>query len=256
MKIVRKILKNIPFLRSLYLFTKRVFFYDNPLFYKYKFDGIATRHNMSFIKDNDFSSLYKNASITSGVKNDFYLRIHQALWCSCLAIKIDGDFVELGTGRGLIFLAIANKLKSLNINKNIYLFDTFLPNKTDSITGEQSNNNIKSAFYANDINATKENFKIHKNVNLIQGKCPDSLKEIFPQRSSKISFIHIDLNFHEAEINSLEYLWDFILPGGVILLDDYANFGRDIQYRAFNNFFKKHNTEILSTASGQGIAIK
>ena len=52
-------------------------------------------------------------------------RVHQAIWCSLLSKTIEGNIIELGTGKGFIFLIynfIGDDLKE----KNIYLCDTFL----------------------------------------------------------------------------------------------------------------------------------
>ena len=38
---------------------------------------------------------------------------------------------------------------------------------------------------------------------------------------SRIAYLHIDLNQAPAEIAALEVLFDRIVPGGIVILDDY-----------------------------------
>ena len=70
-----------------------------------------------------------------------------------------------------------------------------------------------------------------------------------------MSVLHIDLNYHEAEIESLIHLWNFFEKGTIILLDDYANPHRNLQNQAFNEFFSQRVHAILTTGSGQGIVL-
>ena len=62
--------------------------------------------------------------------------------------------------------------------------------------------------------------------------------------------------FTEADIYSLELLWNSIVKNGFIILDDYSYRGRERQYKYLNILSKKLNFHILSTPSGQGIIIK
>ena len=47
-----------------------------------------------------------------------------------------------------------------------------------------------------------------------------------------------------------------ILPGAIVLIDDYACGGFEYTYELINKIAKIPNISILTTASGQGIAIK
>jgi hypothetical protein len=90
-------------------------------------------------------------------------------------------------------------------------------------------------------------------VKLIRGLLPASLGKV---ALPSISFLHIDLNSPEVEIETLKTLWPNILCGGVILIDDYAYAGYEYTYQLFNSFATEFGVSILTTASGQGIIIK
>jgi hypothetical protein len=46
------------------------------------------------------------------------------------------------------------------------------------------------------------------------------------------------------------------VPGGVVLIDDYAYSGFEYTYRLFNELATELGVAILTTASGQGIIVK
>jgi hypothetical protein len=234
----------------------RILYKNNPLLYPFKFDNIATRNNMSFINGRDFERYHSKSIEFSGRDYRFYLRVHQALWCASVTKNVDGDFVELGTGRGYIFAAVCEYLRTEKINKSVYLFDTFLPYKTSKDTGEQKKGQKKSGFYAENYDVVNKKFSEFDFVILVQGKCPEILDKIYGGNNRKISFLHVDLNFHEVELTSLKLLWPYLSDSAIILLDDYANPGREIQYEAHNHFFDEKSLKILTTATGQGIVIK
>ena len=234
----------------------RKYYSENPYFYEYKFDNIATKSNMNFVNELNFVRCHKKSIEYGGRDYCIYLRVHQALWCASVAQKIEGDFVELGTGRGYIFAAVSEALKINGIEKAVYLFDTFRPYKTDPVTGAQEDSQAISKVYADSYEKVKEKFLEYKDVRVVKGKCPEILSSVYSGDKKRISFLHVDLNYYEAEYSSLQYLWPYLSPGAIILLDDYSNPGRERQYSTHNKFFEEHQASVLTLASGQGLVIK
>jgi hypothetical protein len=64
------------------------------------------------------------------------------------------------------------------------------------------------------------------------------------------------MNSAYAEIKALEYLWDKIVPGGMILMDDYAYHGFESTMEKYDEFAKQVNVKILNLPCGQGLIIK
>lgn len=224
----------------------------------HNFDGIASNHIFSFQSDPNFQFALTKAITASGRDYNINLRIHQAIWCANLAHNSmkDCTFVEIGTGRGYIMSAVLGYMEKSNppsqFDHNFFLFDSFVPYQTD-LMGSQDSKLGKSPYYAESYEKVVMNFLPYPNVNLIKGELPKSLEEFSP---NNIGFLHIDLNAPEIEIKCLERLWSQILPGGVILIDDYAYQGYQYTNDLFNQIAKKLGLNILTTATGQGIAIK
>ena len=71
-----------------------------------------------------------------------------------------------------------------------------------------------------------ERFADFENVKIVKGIVPDSLTSV---DIKKVSFLSIDMNYSVPERAALEYFWDKMIAGGIIILDDYAFLGREKQ---------------------------
>lgn len=256
-----KIDKMNIFYKKIYLFF-RYFFHKyiknitNPKYYPYYYDGVATRHNCSFVQNKDFLKAYNRGKKSYNFDYEMPFRAHQSIWSSNNAFELDGDFIEFGTGKGFTMTCVLESLKEWNNSKKkLWLFDTFKPATPDQDGKQDGKETCK--FYANNIEEIKNNFSEWKNINFIEGKLPETLKDVLDKNKiTKISFVHVDLNFPKVEYECLEYVWPLITKGGIILFDDYAYNGFEKSYELMNNFAKKVNKLILTTPSGQGILIK
>jgi len=137
-------------------------------------------------------------------------------------------------------------------DKAFFLFDTFESHATD-FKSKQDVQLGRNIYYAESFKSVEENFLEYENVRLVKGKLPDTLDEI---SCEKIAFLHIDLNVPEVEVDCLKILWNKIVPGGVVLIDDYAYNGFEYTTKLFNNIAGELGISILTTASGQGIIVK
>ncbi len=152
-------------------------------------------------------------------------------------------------------------LKWDDTGRFFYLLDTFSGIDERYITSEErasgvmrrNAQHIKMGLYALDIAAVRKNFEEWKNIKLIVGSIPETLSEI---NSRKIAFLHIDLNNSQPEVAALEFLWERLIPGAFVLLDDYANFGYQHQKIAIDSFANAKRLTVLSLPTGQGLVIK
>lgn len=233
-------------------FIKRKF---SAFYYDYCFDNICTDNNLEVIKEKRFLKATIQAEKDCNVKINIPMRIHQAIYFSGLKAKQNMSMVEVGTGKGYTFSAILNYHKEKLENNKIFLIDSFLPTKPDFKTGEQKADGIRNKAYASSLKEVEKSFSKFKNVSLVQGIVPEILNKKLLKKIKKISFLHIDLNHHIPEIKALEILFPILDDNAIILLDDFANPGRRLQYQAHTNFFNKHGLEILTLSSGQGIVM-
>ena len=91
------------------------------------------------------------------------------------------------------------------------------------------------------------------NVIVTQGKVPDVLADVAPQR---IAFLHLDLNNAEAERGALALLFDRVTTGGMIVFDDYGWSGYRAQKDSADAFMKSQGLSVLELPTGQGLVVK
>lgn len=152
--------------------------------------------------------------------------------------KIEGDFVECGVWRGgSTMAAIDTLLKAGDKNREIYLYDTFdgmsEPTEADKALGgtaadvmlEQSDKNVATSVWC--YSALEEvqqnvgglNYPKGK-VHFVKGKVEDSIPQTLP---GKIALLRLDTDWYESTAHELKHLYPLLVPGGVIIIDDYGH---------------------------------
>ena len=111
---------------------------------------------------------------------------------------------------------------------------------------------LDSGFYVQGIEQVRANFSQWKNVSLIEGSIPETLPQV---RAEKIAYLHLDMNCSTPEIAAIEFFWERLVPGGFVLLDDYAYFGYLSQKLAMDQFAQEKGIKILSLPTGQGFLV-
>jgi hypothetical protein len=118
---------------------------------------------------------------------------------------------------------------------------------------EKNQKSLGSGFYVQGIEGVRANFSQWKNVSLIEGSIPETLPQI---RAKKIAYLHLDMNCSMPEIAAIQFLWERLVPGAFVLLDDYAYYGYLSQKIAMDRFAQEKGVKILSLPTGQGLLVK
>ncbi len=229
-------------------------------------DGLATNHITDFLNDRKFMSNYFKASENTNMSKKSHRITYRAYIVNYFANYAltkfknqNGCFIELGTHKGLIAKSIILNSNIINEKTDFYLFDTY-----KGIPVNQLSENEK--IFANRQNSTiyKENvydfiinkFNDYNFVKIVQGELPKSL-ENEDIKIDKIKFLHIDLNNSYAEIASIKKLYESLLIGAPVILDDYcySELYRE-QKNSWDKFIKEKNMTILSLPTGQGVFFK
>ena len=69
---------------------------------------------------------------------------------------------------------------------------------------------------------TKNNLKEYENQIVYHKGCIPEVFQQLPNSTNSIIYMHIDLNSTKPTIASLEFFFPKLVPGGVILFDDYG----------------------------------
>ena len=221
----------------------------------YQTDGLATSNNCDFITEPRFARAYAAAAATNPWP-DFTLqwRVYIVCWLADHIKKLEGDFVECGVNTGAYARAVIDYIDFNSLGKTFYLFDTFAGLDPAQISEAEKHAGIETYLnkYKDVYEDVKKTFAPFK-VNIVKGLVPETLNQCYAE---KICYLSIDMNVVEPEIAAANYFWDKIVPGGVIILDDYGFPQHIEQKHAFDAFAREKNVNILCLPTAQGIIIK
>ncbi len=232
-----------------YLLPKSQINYANDLLYTY--------HNSDFIQNPKFDAVYKEVKQIGGQllhNYDIQWRIHVITYFANIVKNLDGDFIDCGVNTGFCPMAVIKYTDFQNLNKKYYFFDTFEgmdPRFSNSYEMER-HEKLGYGKQKNVLEEVKKRFEKY-NVEIIKGAIPDTLESY---NGTKIAYLSIDMNCVIPEVEALNFFWDKIVKGGVIILDDYGYPGCKDQKLAHDNFAKSKGVEILSLPTCQGVIIK
>jgi hypothetical protein len=141
------------------------------------------------------------------------------------------------------------------VGKQFWLLDTFEGIDLSQLEGEE----LEAAPERNarmdpaDADAVRAWFSQWRNANVVVGSVPSTLPLV---RADEIAYLHLDMNSSAPEVAALEYFWEHLVPGAVVLLDDYGYRGYEAQKRALDALARRREVPIASLPTGQGLLIR
>lgn len=218
--------------------------------------------NVDFLTDSEFVAAYQ-----AGMQSDHRLdylnpsrtdihiewRIHVCCWAAWHARHLAGDFVECGTNTGIMSLAVCKYIDFNSTGKRFFLFDTFCGIPGDQILPEEDHAHEQNQAYRDCFETAQRNFSPYPKATLVRGKVPETLAAAPIDR---VCYLMLDMNIVVPEREALRYFWDKLVPGGVVLFDDYGWIGYDAQKAAHDEFATSRGVKILNLPTGQGMLIK
>jgi O-methyltransferase len=149
--------------------------------------------------------------------------------------KIGGDIVECGVGAGGSMMAVAYVLQSLSTtDRRILLYDTFKgmarPTAEDiSILGkpalrkyERKTKNGESTWHNFPLEDVQANMAQTRYPAAAVSFHPGLVQDTLPANDSEaIALLRLDTNLYESTVVECEQLIPKLVPGGVLIIDDY-----------------------------------
>jgi hypothetical protein len=222
----------------------------------YAQDCLYTTVKTDFMHDKLFIESYNKGRVLmpdSWGDYQFHWRAYVLCWSASQAKNLEGDFVECGVNTGMFSKMIINFTQFEKSKKDYYLLDTFNGMSEKYSSPEEIQRSVDMGYSDDIYEEVKETFKGLDYVKIIKGAVPETLPLVL---SEKISFLSIDMNCALPEKEALEFFWDKIVKGGIILIDDYGFPGHDDQKKLHDNFAKEKGILILPLPTGQGMIIK
>jgi hypothetical protein len=161
--------------------------------------------------------------------------------------------VECGVNLGGNAQLIVSFLNFAVLKKRLYLFDTFQGFDPSLLSKSEKRNIAEHYDYTPCYEAVKSRFAGKPYVSIIKGTVPLSLEQV---HFDKICFLSIDMNCARPEVEAVRYLWKYITPGGIILLDDYGFKNHHEQKKELDRLATELAFDIIQLPTGQGLVFK
>ena len=190
-------------------------------------------------------------------ENGFYLTSHLKRLPKMLAhyelyktiVNLPGQIVECGVFKGasLIRFCTYREILESPYSRKIIGFDAFgkFPEQ-DNTNDQEFIDKFEGAAGEGISIAELESvfsYKGFKNYELIQGDVNDTIPSYVNNHPElKIALLHIDVDVYKPSIAILEYLYDRVVPGGLIIFDDYGTVAGET--RAVDEFFLERDVMI------------
>jgi hypothetical protein len=169
---------------------------------------------------------------------------------------IDGDIVECGVWKGGSMMAAALTLKRLGANtRRLHLYDTFdgMPPPTD-LNRDCFGNSAASQLTAQDNSAdvwaraqleeVQENMRATgypaNHLHYLKGQVEKTIPAHLPE---SIALLRLDTDWYESTRHELEHLFPRLVPGGVLIIDDYGHWNGARQ--AVDEYIAAHRSPLL-----------
>lgn len=169
-------------------------------------------------------------------------------------IGLPGSVVECGVFKGMSLLTFAKMIEVYcpgDTLKRVIGFDTFggfthlnekdgAPNeRRGKVTGGWNSGAFKGALLELvDIAQRDSMIPRFKRIELVEGDVCKTVPEYVHQNPGlRISLLHLDLDLYEPTLVALRELYPLVVPGGVVLLDEYGMEGFPGESAAFDEYF-------------------
>jgi O-methyltransferase len=165
-----------------------------------------------------------------------------------------GSVIEIGVWRGGTGALIAKQARNCDISDVVYLCDTF----TGVVKAGPQDSDYKGGEHSDTTRDIVEKL-IHDQLNLdkvivLEGIFPDETGHEI--ENVRFRFCHIDVDVYRSAKDIIDWIWDRMVPGGIIVYDDYGFEGCDGITKYVNEQMPMNDRFVFYNLNGHAIIIK
>lgn len=170
-----------------------------------------------------------------------------------LVSNLPGDTAECGVYKGSSSYLILLANKKSKENKTHHIFDSFEglsePGTFDGEHWSTGNLSVPEIFV---IDMLKP-FAVNSDFICYKGWIPSRFNEV---KELNFCFIHVDVDLYQPTLDTLEFFYERIVPGGVFLCDDYGFSTCPGVTKCIDEFLSNKTEKMISLPDGGGFFIK
>jgi len=209
---------------------------------------------LTWHKDEEFSKVY--SEVASGPSSSNIPERKFVLYSIAKSIQgVPGDIAETGVyiGESSYLMMKASEATE----KCFYGFDSF-----EGLSEPDNNDWIPDGYIfkwgKHDLSvpediARRNLTSFEGRFSLLKGWIPDRFHEV---DSKRFSLVHIDVDLYQPTLDSIQFFWQRINVGGVLLCDDYGFETCPGARKAMDDFFGGLNLSVIHLPTGQGVVFK
>jgi SAM-dependent methyltransferase len=159
-----------------------------------------------------------------------------------------GDVAELGVYKGNTAFLLAELARKMGATA--YLLDTFAGFSEDDLRGVDANLPVQ---FSDTSLAAVQSLVGTENVRFIQGYFPDSASQMPADLS--LCLVHLDCDLYAPFQAALRYFYPRMVPGGFLILHDYANACWSGAEKAVDEFLADKPERVIPIPDKSGTAV-
>jgi O-methyltransferase len=195
----------------------------------------------------DFQALYEGVAPHTIVSVE---RCYTLASFARYAMHLDGSMAECGVYRGGTALLLSRLLRETT--KTLYLFDSFkgLP-RADKTHDNQYD---VGRFAIDSVESVRQLLKPFEDmIEIREGWIPDTFAGL---EDIPYAFAHIDVDLYQSTLDCCAYFYPRLVPGGVLVFDDYGFPAARGEKEAVDEFFADKPESPITLLTGQAIVLK
>ena len=175
-------------------------------------------------------------------------------------IHLPGDILEAGCFRGLSSYLLCSYARQAEVSysgKGFHIIDSFAglsePSQEDLEQVGGVHPRAEGRLYAASMSRVQESLSEFPEITYYKGWIPEILNDL-PDRQYR--FVHVDLDLYEPISASLEYFFPRVVPGGLIVVDDYGYLDFPGAKKAVDEFCTGKGISVVHLTTGNAVVIK
>jgi O-methyltransferase len=220
--------------------------------YTFEGDGFATWHYSPFLEDAEFQKRYARVAHTwPGSDNRWRLWILTQSAAHCASL--DGSFAEFGVYRGGCTFMVLSEARP-RPDRSVFLFDTFAGIPSSRLTEYEESAGFGGRL--GDVSMTEVRERLAEWSEQVRFVVGDVFETIPETETGPLAFVHLDMNASAPTKLALEFAWARLVPGGMLVFDDYGWAQYADQKKLIDDFFSDKKDGVIALPTGQAISIK
>ncbi|MBI4986407.1 MAG: GSCFA domain-containing protein [Rhodocyclales bacterium] len=182
--------------------------------------------------------------------------------CFVASLALPGKRCECGVLRGFSALLMARLAAQRGVDPGLILIDSFeglsAPTGEDAIEETAADGRVvkrqthQAGHFATPIEYVRQVLRDFPDIAILKGWVPEVFAQLPDER---YAFVHLDLDLYEPIKAGLEYFYPRMVPGGILVNDDYGSTLFPGAGKAWREFFAERGLDYQVLDSGQAVYV-